>query len=99
MGRVRALKWNPLNILLMLILMLILSACSDQATETAVQLETATDSSPTPTEVIPPTPTNVPSPEPYARNLSCVGCHTDKDQLISTVSQVEETKPESSGEG
>ena len=93
--RISTRRW----ITLLLLGWLLLSGCSSQGSPTTVESEPAPIDPATPTKEVLPTPTNVPSPEPYASNLSCVGCHTDQEQLISTASQVEEAKPESSGEG
>jgi hypothetical protein len=73
-----------------------LSGCSPQTSGTPEEVEPTTTTAPTASEEVQPTPTD---PEPYASDLACVDCHTDKEMLIATASEVEETKPESSGEG
>jgi len=77
----------------------ILSACSIQSGSNPEAVDESTEPHPSATGTLTPTPTHVPSPEPYAINLGCVDCHTDKEMLISTASQVVDEKPESSGEG
>ena len=96
MNVARITSWRLITPLMMMAVMI--SACSTQPVASLEPTEPPQESSPT-TELVDPTPTNVPTPEPYASNLSCVGCHTDQEMLIATASQVEEEKPESSGEG
>lgn len=93
-----AARITPWHLITILILTIAISGCSTQPVASMVPTEPPQESSPT-TQDVEPTPTSIPSPEPYASNLSCVGCHTDQEMLIATASQVEEEKPESSGEG
>ena len=50
-----------------------------------------------------PTAKSLPSAEPTANAIAegdyCLGCHTDKEQLISTAKQEEEVEEESKGVG
>ena len=73
--------------------------CATHPAASPTKLDQRTEATATLAEQVLPTPTNVPSPDPYTIDLGCVGCHTDKAKLISTASQVEDEKPESSGEG
>jgi hypothetical protein len=87
------------NILLVAFAYILLSGCASPAELPAEEQENTP--APAPTEAVEDMPAEIedPTPEPYISNLACVECHTDKETLIANASQVEEEKPESSGEG
>ncbi len=86
-----------------LALAILITACGTPpaAPTAAVVPETPTVIQPTattlPTQA--PSPTAASTPTEVVKADTCVTCHTDKDQLISTANQVEEQVKESEGAG
>ena len=75
-------------LILLIFLLLFLAGC-----------QTATPESVPTSTAIPPTPTVEPTEEVVVEVDYCVSCHTDKEQLISTVKPEEVVEKESSGVG
>ena len=82
---------RKLVLYLSMLCLLFLAGCATATPEPTPEPEP----SPIPSE----TPTVVPTPVPTEAVDYCVGCHTDKEQLISTAKPVVEAESESSGVG
>ena len=96
------LKFKKISFLSMLILVFLISACS-QTSETQPPATQEPELSSSPTAEIEPTAVaeaSIEEVEPTEEAVDyCLSCHTDKDELIDTAKPEEEVISESEGEG
>jgi hypothetical protein len=85
------------------VLVVLLTSCGTPPTAPTATVVPMTPTVTQPTATVLPTqapsPTAASTPTEVVKTDTCVTCHTDKDQLISTANQVEEQVKESEGAG